>query len=666
MTINHAKYYKKINIQDFVGDDQSNAVDLKPLLKLLWLSRWVLLTACILGALLGMHMAGKQTPIYKSTLSMLVQPQFANSAQVGQGFVEERSFRYYETQYKIIRSRAVLEKAALELGIVGSNSPYKYSKNKNILFEWLSSIYSLPESMMKRSQNAIQFASIDQAVQYLRDHLQMVSSDQTELLELNFSSPNAQFSADAVNMTATAYQAYTKGNKATKVDKASSWLEKQLSTIKSELTAAESELVSYRSKQGTFGAESLGTEMDRNLQTLDAARTRARTKYSAISQRYGSKHPIMMAAKVELESAELAYSRGAANAKRDRSKEFELVSLEEKVSSARELYNMFLQRYQEANKSTDVQLNDSTIVDFGRPAKYPSNMTGMKTIFLYLTLGFISSITLILLRFHFDNTYRSHRKLEKHLGVPVFGILPKLSKRLTADRDVPCFYRQSQCASYTENVNKIRASLNFKSGKDEPSRIIQITSSIEGEGKSTLSYNLALACAYLGKKTIIIDADMRRPKLHNVVSRGSDNKGLSDWLSSKCNVSEVVKKSRDNEKLSVITSGSVTKSPLELISSDAMQKLIEVLGQHFDCVILDSPPVLPVADALELGKYATTVLLLVESGRTETKLLKDAYERLIDSGITPDGTILSKISARTSEYYYPRREYGYGYTSTTA
>lgn len=661
MTINQAKHYKKINISDFISDSQGGTFDIKPFLRLLWMYRWVLLVGTLLGALVGMHMASKQTPVYQSTLSMLVQPQFANLAQVGQGFIEERSYRYYETQYKIIRSRVVLQKVAEQLKLIGENSPYHYTKNQNILFKWLSLIPAVSDmANTHNTRQVIQFGSVESAVRYLRGNLRMLSSDETELLEIKFSSANSELSADVANTTAVAYQEYIKGTKVDRVDQASSWLEKQLITIKSELTDAELELQAFRSKEGAFGTKSLTSGTEKSLDNLGAVKTLARTNYVSVSQRYGERHPKLLAAKAELDAAEFAYSRGSRVAMKDRSKEFDLVRLEEKVESARNLYNMFLQRFQEANKSTDVQLNDSTIVDYALPAKKSSNMTGMKTIFLYIALGFLSCITLVILRFHFDNTYKSHHKLEKHLGFSVLGVLPRLAKNFIQKKSVPSFYRKRGCAVYTENVNRIRSALEF-GGEDDSAKVIQLTSSIEGEGKSTLSYNLALSCAYMGKKSIIIDADMRRPQLHNVVSSKAGKEGLSDWLKGKCSLSEIIKESRDNKTLNVITSGSNTKSPLELISSSAMKKLIDALGEHYDCVIVDSPPVLPVADALELGKLSDAVILVVESGRTESTVLREAVDELADAGITPMGTVLSKQSETASEYYYPRRNYGYGY-----
>jgi len=577
--------------------------------------------------------------------------------------VEERTYRYYETQYKIIRSRVVLEKVVNQLGIVGNNSQYKYSQNQNILFKWLSN-FSIFEKLAenKKLKKVIQLNSVDDAVTYLSRGLRLLSSDETELLEMNFSSPNRQFSADVVNKTAVAYQDYIKRTKVKKVDQASSWLEKQLVTIKSELTEAELELQQYRAEQGTFGTQNLGNTTQQTLASLDAAKVQAQANYSAIAKRYGSQHPKRLEAQALLSAAQNAYLLGNNKAMSDRSKEFEMVRLEEKVESSRGLYNMFLQRYQEANKSTDVQLNDSTIVDFARPAIRSTNMTGMKTIFIYILLGLFSCISLIILRFYFDPTFKSHHKLEKQLGLSVLGIIPKLSKRIAGKRPVPAFYRKKGCVPYTENVNKIRTALEFSKDGNNGPKVVQLTSSIEGEGKSTLSYNLALSCAHMGMRTIIVDADMRRPQLHYCGVKTENSVGLSDWLRGKCELAQTIRKSKDNDSLRLITAGSSTQSPLELLSSKAMSKLIEALGKHYDCVIIDSPPILPVADSLEIAKLASSILLVVESGRTEGKVLQEAFDLLADNGITPLGTVLSKVSEQSSEYYYPRTSYGYSYT----
>ena len=340
-----------------------------------------------------------------------------------------------------------------------------------------------------------------------------------------------------------------------------------------------------------------------------------------------------------------------------------MVRLEGNVDSARNLYNMFLQRFQEANKSTDVRLSDATIVDFARPAKVPYNMTGIKTVLLYSLMGLILCGVFITLRFNIDSTFKSHFQVEKRLGISVLSVLPRVEKKLLKGDSFRPFYRRKSCEIYTENINRVRSALQYADNGGS-ARVVQMTSSIEGEGKSTLSFNLALSCAHLGKKTLIIDADMRRPQLHRVIKNFKGKQGLSDWLKGECSLAEVINECKYEKSLHVIPSGSRTDSPLELLSSAALDKVVETLREHYDQVIIDSPPILPVADSLVIGRKVDGVIMVIEAQRTDTKVAQQALAQLDEAGVAPIGVVLSKLTDSAAEYYYPRKHYGYGYGNT--
>lgn len=663
MAVNQTKVYKTFSVDDFLGAGSVSSFSFAPTLRLLKIYRWPLLVSMVIGALVGMHVSTKQVPMYRSSLSMLVQPQFGNSAQVGQGYLEERSYRYYETQYRIIRSRAVLSRVVDKMSLLDNGSRYSYALNANILlvlFEKFRSEDQKTKSISNERVKSLSFSSRDKALKFISSNLSLLSSDQTELLELKFSSPSSQFSADVLNAVASAYQEYLEESKTSRVDQASSWLTEQLAEIKKELKQAELELQEYRANFGEFDAKNLTSNTEKSLSELRSAKNEASVKFKSLVQRYGPKHPKLLAAKAELQIAESELSRGSSKAVNDRGKEFDLVRLEGNVDSARNLYTMFLQRFQEANKSTDVRLSDATIVDYAQPNKYPHNITGIKTVLLSSLAGLMLCAGFIVLRFNVDSTFKSHSQVEKRLNFSVLSVLPRISKQLIKEGSLAPFYRRKGCEIYTENINRIRSSLQYADA-GKPLKVVQMTSSVEGEGKSTLSFNLALACAHMGKKTIIIDADMRRPQLHRVIKKFKGKLGISDWLNGSCSLAEAINKCKFNEDLHVIPSGSRTDSPLELLSSDALEKVINTLKDHYDQVIIDSPPILPVADSIVIGRKVDGVIVVVEAQRTETKVAKEAIEQLQEAGIVPVGTVLSKLDDNATEYYYPRKHYGYGY-----
>ncbi len=663
MTVNQAKNFKTINIRDFLNDEGVNSFSIVPMLRVLWLYKWALLISFIVGAGIGLHISTKQTPLYRSSLSMLVQPQFANSAQVGQGYLDERSYRYYETQYRIIRSRAVLDRVVGKLNLL-DNTIYQYPASRNLFAAFLDKVapgfnYSTDEAP---DYVQLKFASVDAAVANINSHLQLLSSDQTELLELRFSAPDPKFSADVVNAIAQSYKDYLEETKTNRVTQASSWLMEQLTEIKQELKTAEQALQQFRAREGTFNTKNLEISTEKSLSELKEALTAAQLHYKQLLQRYGPKHPKLLDAKAQVEIAQSELDNGSTQAVKKRGTEFELVRLEGNVDSARNLYSMFLQRFQEANMSTDVSLSDATIVDYAKQPKNPYNMTGSKTIILSAMLGLLLCGGFITLRFHFDNTFKSHYQVEKRLGVSVLSVLPNVAKLQKVMNRMQPLYRKKHSAIYTENINRIRSALQY-ADEGQAAKVIQLTSSVEGEGKSTLSFNLAIACAHLGKKTLIIDADMRRPQLQRVIKKneGDNGKGLSDWWQGGISLAEAIKDCKYDPDLQVMPSGSRTASPLELLSSEAFDRLIVTLREHYDHVIIDSPPILPVADGLEIGRRVDGVIMVIEAEKTQSTVVKQAIAQMDEADIVPFGAVLSKLTETASEYYYPRRYYGYYY-----
>lgn len=663
MTVNQAKNFKTISIRDFLNDEGGTTFSILPALRMLWLYKWWLLIAALISAAVGLHISTQQTPMYRSKLVMLVQPQFSNLAQVGQGYTSERSYRYYETQYRIIRSRAVIGRVVSKLKLLDGKS-YTYPGKSNVLLAAVDILVpggGYAESQVKPRE--LRFGTADAAVGYINANLRMVSSDQTELLELQFTSPNAEFSSEVLNAIAQSYKDYIEETKTQRVTQASSWLTEQLAEIKLELREAEQKLQEFRAREGTFDTQNLENSTENNLTELRQNVNLAKLEYRQLLQRYGELHPKLLDAKARLQAAESELARGSSVAVKERGKEFELVQLEGNVESARNLYSMFLQRFQEANMSTDVRLSDATIVDFAKPALRPFNVTGIKTVILSALVGLFGCVGLILLRFHFDNTFKSHVQIERRLGLPVLSVLPTETRLAKSSNRLSPLYRSKNCAVYTESINRIRSALQYANGGGL-NKVTQLTSSVEGEGKSTLSLNLAIACSHLGRKTIVIDADMRRPQMQRIVADGSSKTGLSDWLKGDVPLSDAIKTCQFHPDLHVMPAGNRTDEPLELLSSEAFGKLLNSLREHYDHILIDSPPVLPVADGVEIGRKVDGVILVIEAEKTRSDVVKQALAQLEEANVMPLGAVLSKLTERATEYYYPRRYYGTYYDDT--
>jgi capsular exopolysaccharide synthesis family protein len=319
--------------------------------------------------------------------------------------------------------------------------------------------------------------------------------------------------------------------------------------------------------------------------------------------------------------------------------------LELKYNVSQDLYSSLLENlYQvgiaEAMAISDIRLVETaTVPDIDKPVSPNKALNGIVGIFLGLMFGF----GLGFLVDYLDDTIKTPQEA-KDQGLPFLGSVPKFKRS-----DDPVISQRDPKDSISEAYRTVRNSIKF-AGLDKPAKSFLVTSSIEGEGKSVSAANLAIAFAREGKKVLIIDADLRRPQLHELF--GKENSiGITTILVEGAKVAEAVKNT-NIEGLSLITSGPVPPDPGYAIESQRMIQLIKDLTQQYDVVVLDSPPILVVNDAIILAGYVDSSVFILESGRTTRRTLSQAIDLLKQARIQPAGMLLNKLKTGRSGYYY--------------
>ena len=199
-----------------------------------------------------------------------------------------------------------------------------------------------------------------------------------------------------------------------------------------------------------------------------------------------------------------------------------------------------------------------------------------------------------------------------------------------------------------EAYRSLRTSIKFSS-VDKPIKTIVITSSLIGEGKSTVAGNLAYTLKQDGKKVLVIDCDLRKPSMHYnfFVSNGE---GLTDVLVGKSDLKSVTKKIE--ESLFLITAGTIPPNPSEILGSKAMEDLINELSIDFDYIIFDTSPILPVSDTLLLAAKVDATLIVVKARKTREKMVKESYIKLVEAKANVIGTILNESDKSLDNKYY--------------
>ena len=329
--------------------------------------------------------------------------------------------------------------------------------------------------------------------------------------------------------------------------------------------------------------------------------------------------------------------------------------LERDATANRQMFGSLLQRTQETGVSQELKSVNVRVVD---PAEIPTGPSS-PNVFNNLLMGILAGLTLALgLAFAFeyaDDRIKNPDELKKHLGVPFLGMVPALFGRENGSSPI---LSDGVSAIFSESFRSIRTNVLFSS-TEEGGRFIVITSSVPGEGKTVVSTNLSVALAQAGHRVLLIDADMRKPRVHDVF-RARMAPGLSNLLVGNASASESIVES-STSGLWLMPAGTLPPNPAELLGSKRFKDFVAFLVQHFDWVIIDSPPVMAVTDAAIVANLAQGVLFVVGAEMTSRRVAQRAVEQLELSQARMLGVVLNRVDLEHNPYYYSRYyrpEYG--------
>ncbi len=255
-----------------------------------------------------------------------------------------------------------------------------------------------------------------------------------------------------------------------------------------------------------------------------------------------------------------------------------------------------------------------------------------------------------------NNTVNTAGEVEGRLGVPMLGYLQKMDAGSKKSMKTEMAFLSDSQSLFSESIRTIRTSIQM-SALDVSNKVILITTSVPEEGKTTVSFNLACALAQV-KRVLLIDADMRRPKIGRVIGIDKDAKGLSHLVSGVAPVSECIVK-HEQGGFYILTAGFVPPNPLEMLSSAKFGEVMEKLKEAFDIVLIDSPPVQLVSDAVVLSQMADTVLYVVKANSTPYPLARGGLRRLAMANAPILGVVLNHLDLERAEKYYGEYS-GYG------
>jgi capsular exopolysaccharide synthesis family protein len=333
------------------------------------------------------------------------------------------------------------------------------------------------------------------------------------------------------------------------------------------------------------------------------------------------------------------------------------------VESNRRLYEAFIQKANEV-RIGDIQQPIARIVDLAKIPGVPSGPDRRRIVMLAIFGALFAGIAIALFLTLLDKGIKTGLDLEARLEVKAVGVLPRMKSKPGAPLDRMVIDDNSN--TFSEAIRTIRSDVQL-STLDSPHKTVLVTSTIPGEGKTTVACNLAYAFSQV-KKTLLIEADMRRPKVARALEL-EPHPGLSEFVSGTIGIEQCVRHPADDSGLYVLQSGKVPLNPLEMLSSHRFADAMESLKSMFEVIIIDSPPIELVSDSMVLSRFATAVLFVVKADHTPYPLARQSLIRLRRVGAPVLGAVLNYFdvekahryygdySSFGNEYYY--RNYGY-------
>jgi len=330
--------------------------------------------------------------------------------------------------------------------------------------------------------------------------------------------------------------------------------------------------------------------------------------------------------------------------------------------SSRDLYDILYAKLQEANIDAGNSATNVTVADPARPPGNPWVPQPFLFIVLSLFGGLLLGMGLAYLIESQDDTLTDSFQVETMSNLPVLGMIP-FNRVETKPREGPLAAESSAFlvspeSATAESFRSLRSGLTL-SGVGRKLRVISITSALPGEGKSFTVYNLGLAFAATGLKVLIIDADLRRPRQH-ALFRVAREEGLTDLLAGLKSFDEVLAVHPLEPNLWLLSAGRQSPLASELLESDEIEKVIKAARERFDLVLIDNPPVLPVADAIIVGIHCDGTIGLLRAGRTSRKALRRFVQTLARNRIHILGLVIEAVDMSATEY---RSVYGYNVQS---
>lgn len=702
---------------DVRGQDaaDSDEIDLLAYWRILVKRRWTVLGAAgivLVTALVGTLL---MTPIYRASTSLQIDRDTIRVVDVeGVTPMEGAGADFFQTQYELLKSRALAQRVASQLGLAEGEQLERL--NPPSPWQALKDLVSGGDKELTEAELSAREAA---ATAYIMRGLTVEPVRNSRLVRVHFDSPDPEFSQRAANAIAEAFIASNLERRFDSSSYAKTYLEDRLQELKLKLEDSERQLVEFAQKEQIVSSgEGSATLSEQNLGSLNAAlaeasraRIRAEARWrqaqassgtvllgeisensiikslqerrATLNAEYQDKlrlykpaFPAMVQLKGQIDEVERQIGVEVGNIKSAIQAEFlaaqeqerllneQMAGLKNEVldlQSRSIQYNIFKREV-----DTNRQLYDGLLqrykevgvaggVSTNNIAVVDRAQRGYKfkpSLTRNLALGLLAGLMLgVLLALAFEYLDDTLKSPEDLEKQLGLSVLGVIP--LLKAPMTPARALEDPRSAFSEAYRSVRTALQFATDSGVP-RCLLVTSATPAEGKSTTALTLAKNFAQLGKRVLVIDGDLRNPSLHRTLGKPNEV-GLSNYLAGASKATEVIQ-ATDIPGLMYMPTGPLPPNPAELLMGPKMVSLVSIASEKFDQVIIDGPPVMGLADAPILANLAHGTLLVVEAGETRIGVAKNALKRLYSARAHVVGALLTKFSSKHAGYGY-----GYGY-----
>jgi exopolysaccharide transport family protein len=723
-------------------------IHLRDYLRVILKHRWTVITVFAVIVITVTIHSFTATPIYEASTRLVIEKENPKVVSIQEVMaVDASGTDYYQTQYKIIESRAVARDVLRRFSPADREKLFPkpedgvISNFKQTIQGWIASIRSLLKTTEGEGAGQItgEGSEENERVSGLIRRIKVNPIRNSRLVDVNFEAEDPVLAAKVVNTIAAAYIDQNLETKLAAVQNAVKWLHSRIEEERKKVEEAQQALLRYKEEHGiitdfTSDVEKITAqklaEMNTQVVEAESKRVEAETRYkqaaalagspdmlgsipevldneliqniksmevelykrmSELSKKYGQKHPRMLAIESEIKTLQerktqevnrvvsslrneyrvaLAREESLKAALAQQKKEsldlnqkaIQYSVLQREAESARHMYDLLIKRFKETALTEDMKTGNIRVIDRAEVPKDPVKPRRQRNILLAIIVGLLTGTGLAFFFEYLDNTIKIPEDVKRHLRIPYLGPVPLFetaSKRnpgQAVNQDLVTLHDSKSTAS--ESYRGIRTNILFSSAESAP-QVILITSAGPREGKTITALNLGVTMAQAGSKVMLLDCDMRRPKIHKAFGLAKD-RGISNLLVGG-EAADGAFRHTPIPNLDIIPCGPIPPNPSEMLGSKRMSDLLNRLRKEYAHILIDSPPSTAVTDPAVLSKSVDGVVLVIRAGDTAKEMVKNGIGQFQAVGARILGAILNGVDIGRDKYYYYYQYYHYYY-----